>query len=229
MQFPRATEGAFAGSFEDAVARVRAALERATSLRMLRADVPVGCYLSGGLDSSLVAAWGRGARGGSSRRFSLRFEDGEYDETEHQRTMARRLGSQHREVVVSRQDIARVFPEVVTHAERPLLRTAPAPLFLLSRLVRAEGIKVVLTGEAADEFFAGYALYRKARVRRFWAREPASQRRPRPRDRLYPYLARSPVLQGPMAREFFGPDLHPWREPGFAHAPRWRTTAGLRR
>ncbi len=143
--------------------------------------------------------------------------------------MARRLGSQHREVVVSRQDIARVFPEVVTHAERPLLRTAPAPLFLLSRLVRAEGIKVVLTGEGADEFFAGYDLYREARVRRFWAREPASQRRPRLLERLYPYLARSPVLQGPMAREFFGRDLHRWREPGFAHEPRWRTTAALKR
>src|SRR5260370_29610824 len=220
MQFPRATEGAFAGSFEDAVARVRAARERAPRLGMVGGDVPVGCYLHGRLDSSLVAALGRRARGGSFRTFSLRFEDAEYDETEHQRTMARRLGSQHREVVVSRQDIARVFPEVVTHAERPLLRTAPAPLFLLSRLVRAEGIKVVLTGEGADEFFAGYDLYREARVRRFWAREPASQRRPRLLERLYPYLARSPVLQAPMAREFFGRDLHRSREPGFAHAPR---------
>ena len=228
MQFPTATAEGFAGSFADAVASVRTSLERATSLRMLRADVPVGCYLSGGLDSSLVAALGRRATGGSFRTFSLRFEDAEYDETEHQRAMARRLGSEHREVVVSRGDIARVLPEVVAHAERPLLRTAPAPLFLLSRLVRAEGIKVVLTGEGADEFFGGYDLYREARVRRFWAREPGSERRPRLLERLYPYLARSPV-QGRMAREFFGRDLHRWREPGFAHEPRWRTTAALKR
>jgi asparagine synthase (glutamine-hydrolysing) len=229
MGFPQGKEGAFAGTFEDAVAAVRAALERATSLRMLRADVPVGSYLSGGLDSSLVAALGLRAKGERFRTFSLRFEDAEYDETEHQRVMARRLGSEHREVVVSRRDIARVFPEVVAHAERPVLRTAPAPLFLLSRLVRAEGIKVVLTGEGADEFFAGYDLYREAKVRRFWAREPGSLRRPRLLERLYPYLARSPVLQGSMAREFFGRDLHRWREPGFSHEPRWRTTAALKR
>ncbi|MEZ4597970.1 MAG: asparagine synthase-related protein [Chloroflexota bacterium] len=73
----------------------------------------------------------------------------------------------------------RVLPEVVWHAERPLLRTAPAPLFLLSAAVHASGVKVVLTGEGADEMFAGYDLFREARVRRFWGREPRSTIRPR--------------------------------------------------
>ena len=109
----------------------------------------------------------------SSQTFSLRFEDAEYDETIHQRAMAEYLGSDHHEVLVSRDDIARVFPEVIYHTERPVLRTAPAPLFLLSRLVRESGIKVVLTGEGADEMFAGYDLFREAKVRRFWARQPA--------------------------------------------------------
>ena len=73
--------------------------------------------------------------------------------------------------------------------------------------MRESGIKVVLTGEGADEMFAGYDLFREAKVRRFWARQPASTLRPRLLERLYPYLARSPVAQRAMARQFFGRDL----------------------
>jgi asparagine synthase (glutamine-hydrolysing) len=219
----------FKGTLDDAVHAVRHALERATALRMLRADVPVGSYLSGGLDSSLVAALGRQYAGNRFRTFSLRFDDSEYDETAFQRTMVERLQSDHEEVVVSRQDIAAVFPEVVLHAERPILRTAPAPMFLLSRLVRRHGIKVVLTGEGADEMFAGYDLFREGKVRRFWARQPGSAWRPRLLERLYPYLARSPVSQQAMARQFFGRDLAAHRAAGFAHGPRWQTTGALQR
>lgn len=227
--YPEARRGEFAGSLDDAAEAVRAALEEATRLRMLRSDVPVGSYLSGGIDSSFVAALARRATGETFQTFSLRFEDAEYDETAFQRTMVERLGTRHHEVVVSRADIARVFPEVIAHTERPVLRTAPAPLFLLSRLVRENGIKVVLTGEGADEMFAGYDLFREARVRRFWARQPGSMARPRLLERLYPYLARSPVAQAAMARQFFGQDLAAWRAPGFGHGTRWRTAAALQR
>jgi asparagine synthase (glutamine-hydrolysing) len=196
---------------------------------MLRADVPVGSYLSGGLDSSLVAALGRRFAGDRFHTFSLRFEDAEYDETAYQRLMARALGAEHHEVVATRADIARVFPDVVRHAERPILRTAPAPLFLLSQLVRRHGIKVVLTGEGADEMFAGYDLFREGKVRRFWARDPGSPRRARLLERLYPWLGRSPVAQQAMARQFFGRNLAAHRAPGFAHDPRWRTTGALKR
>ncbi len=193
------------------------------------ADVPVGCYLSGGLDSSLTAALGRRVKGESFRTFSVRFEDAEYDETPYQRAVARRIGSDHRELLVGRRDIAEAFPAVVAHAERPLLRTAPAPLFLLSRLVRDAGIKVVLTGEGADEMFGGYDLFREGKVRRFWGRRPASACRPRLLERLYPWLARSPVAQQGLAREFFGRGRERWAEPGFAHQPRWRAAAALQR
>jgi asparagine synthase (glutamine-hydrolysing) len=221
--------GLFTGSVDDAVHAVRDALERATSLRTLRADVPVGSYLSGGLDSSLVAALGRRYAGGRFQTFSLRFEDAEYDETGFQRMMVELLGSEHHEVVVSRNDIARAFPEVIYHTERPILRTAPAPLFLLSQLVRRHGIKVVLTGEGADEMFAGYDLFREGKVRRFWARFPDSKLRPRALERLYPYLARSPVAQQAMARQFFGRNLGGHQAPGFAHDTRWHTTGALKR
>lgn len=219
----------FNGSLEDAVSEVRRSIATATSLRMLRADVPVGSYLSGGLDSSLVAALGRQYAGDRFQTFSLRFEDVEYDETEYQRLMVKMLGSEHHEVVVSRSDIANVFPEVIYHTERPILRTAPAPLFLLSKLVREHGVKVVLTGEGADEMFAGYDLFREGKVRRFWGRQPASTWRPRLLERLYPYLARSPVSQQAMARQFFGRNIAAHGSPGFAHDTRWHTTGALKR
>jgi asparagine synthase (glutamine-hydrolysing) len=225
---PRYT-GAFAGSVDDAVDAVRAALERATALRVLRADVPVGSYLSGGLDSSLIAALGVAAKGDRLRTFSMRFDDAEYDETQFQRAVVAHLRSEHAEIVVRRQDIAAAFPDVVGHAERPLLRTAPAPLYLLSKLVRDAGIKVVLTGEGADEMFAGYDLFREAKVRRFWARNPQSKLRPRLLERLYPYLHRSPVAQQAMARAFFGQNLEGAAAPGFSHDLRWRTTSALKR
>ena len=228
--FPTRGDGrAFRGSVEAASIELRAALERATRLRMLRADVPVGCYLSGGLDSSLVAALAARAVGPSFRTFSLRFEDAEFDETPWQREMAARLGTEHAEVVVSRRAIADAFPRVVVHTERPLLRTAPAPMMLLSELVRSTGVRVVLTGEGADEWLAGYDLFREAKVRRFWARQPESASRPLLLERLYPYLARSPVALRAMTARYFGRDLARAAEPGFSHALRWSGAAALQR
>ncbi len=216
-------------TLDEAAQRVRAALETSVRLRMLRSDVPVGSYLSGGLDSSLVAALGLRAKGDRFHTYSIRFEDAEYDETPFQRTMAERLGSDHQEIMVRRRDIAEAFPNVVLHAERPLLRTAAAPLFLLSKLVHESGIKVVLTGEGADELFAGYDLFREAKVRRFWGRRPDSTLRPRLLERLYPYLTRSPVAQRAMAEAFFGRGRERWAEPGFGHQTRWQPAAALQR
>jgi asparagine synthase (glutamine-hydrolysing) len=227
--YPAGEGSGFQGSLPEAVDRVRASLEQAVRLRMLRADVPVGSYLSGGLDSSLVAALGREVKGDGFCTFSIRFEDAEFDETPYQRAVAARVGSDHREVLVRRGDIAACFPDVVAFAERPLLRTAPAPLFLLSRLVHEAGIKVVLTGEGADEMFAGYDLFREGKVRRFWGRQPGSAMRPRLLERLYPYMARSPVAQQAMAREFFGRDRAEFAAPGFAHRMRWQGAAALQR
>lgn len=234
LAFPTAGEGeggalASVASVADAADALRDALADATALRLLRADVPVGCYVSGGLDSSVVAALAHRARGGALRTFSLRFADAEYDETPWQRALVAQLGSAHDELVVDRAAIAEAFPETVRHVERPLLRTAPAPLLLLARLVRQAGIKVVLTGEGADELLAGYDLFREARVRRFWARQPASTSRPRLLEKLYPYLARSPTRTRAMAREFFGRDLDRADAPEFAHLPRWRSAQALHR
>ena len=125
--FPETPEGGSQGSLDDAVDAVKSALQQATRLRMLRADVPVGSYLSGGFDSSLVAALGLRAKGSKFNTFSLRFEDAEYDETSYQRQMAAFLGHERHEIVATRADIAAAFPDIVPYAERPILRTAPAP------------------------------------------------------------------------------------------------------
>jgi asparagine synthase (glutamine-hydrolysing) len=216
-------------SIDAAAEGLRERLERAVTLRLLRADVPVGCYLSGGIDSSVIAALGRRAKGGVFRTFSLRFADDEFDETPYQRLMAERLGAEHAEVVCTRSDIARVFPDVIEHTERPILRSAPAPMFLLSRLVRDADFKVVLTGEGSDEMLAGYDIFREAKVRAFWAREPNSTCRPKLLERLYPYLARSPAAARAMSRKFFAQGLDRAGKPGFSHGPRWSAAAALKR
>ena len=200
----------------------------ATRLRFLRSDVPVGAYLSGGLDSSVTAAVIARYTGAPLRTFSLRFADREFDEGPYQRQMAAALGTQHDDIVVGPGDIAAVFPDVIRHAETPILRAAPAPLFLLSRLVRDRGYKVVVTGEGADEVLAGYDLFREARVRQFWARDPGSAKRTRAAELLYPWLARSPGRLPAFARSFFGRHLDP-DDPALSHRPRWDSTAVLQR
>lgn len=206
--------------------RLRDLVVRATKLRFERSDFPVGAYLSGGLDSSVTAAVIRNYTDADLDTFSLRFADDEFDEGAHQRHMVERLGTTHHDVEVSHADIAEVFPEVVWHAESPLLRTAPAPLFLLSKLVRESGYKVVVTGEGADEVLGGYDIFREAKVREFWARDPESQLRNRATELLYPWMARNPGQAPAFARSFFGADLNP-EDPGLSHRPRWNSTAVL--
>ncbi len=205
-------------------ARMRESLREASVIR-LRADVPVGAYLSGGLDSSLTAALVRDEVGDRLKTFSVGFADAAYDESHWQRLMADRLGTDHAAVKVDGADIGGSFADVVWHAETLLLRTAPAPLFALSRLVRDEGYKVVLTGEGADEVFCGYNIFREAKVRAFWSRDPASRRRPRLLTRLYPYLDQSPPE---FLARFYGIGLDAPEDPLFSHDPRWRNTAPIR-
>ena len=144
----------------------------------LRADVPVGAYLSGGLDSSTITAIVRSQTTNPLETFSIAFTDGDYDESGFQTTMAKALGTDHHVVHATHADIGAVFPEVVWHAETPLMRTAPAPMFLLSGLVRDNRFKVVLSGEGADEIMAGYDIFREAKIRRFWAETTRSKARP---------------------------------------------------
>lgn len=216
-------------SLREATEALREKLERATSLRLAHSDVPVGCYLSGGLDSSLVAWMGRRTHEGAFQTFSLRFEDAEFDETAYQRLMTSAMKSDHVEVMVSRDDIAAAFPDVIRHTERPILRTAPVPMFLLSLAVQRAGIKAVLTGEGADEILAGYDIFREAKIRLFWSQHPNSQSIPKLFEKIYPYLSRSPQQTKGMALEFWKRGLARAGQPGFSHDLRWWTTSSLKR
>lgn len=206
---------------------LRQRLIEATRLRFERSDVPVGAYLSGGIDSAVTAGIIRDYTDADLHTFSLRFADSEYDEGDHQAAMVRRLATTHTDVVVSPSDIGEVFPEAVWHAETPLLRTAPAPMLLLSRLVRESGYKVVVTGEGSDEVLAGYDIFREAKVREFWARAPDSLTRARAVELLYPWLGRNPNQAPAFARSFFARNLDP-SDPALSHRPRWDSTSALK-
>ena len=206
---------------------VRALLEDATAIRM-RSDVPVGAYLSGGLDSAAVAALAARLAPAGLNTFSVTFDSAEHDESAFQAVMVDRLGTRHRSVACGGGAIARAFAAVVAHAERPILRTAPAPLYLLSGLVRESGMKVVLTGEGADEIFAGYDLFKEAKLRRFCARQPASRRRPQLLRRLYPYLPGLQQQTPESLAAFFGSDADMVDDPLHSHRPRLRGTAATK-
>lgn len=193
----------------------------ATRIR-LRADVPVGAYLSGGLDSSTIAAIVRHLGISRLDTFSIAFNDPEFDESEPQRKMASFLGTEHQVVQADHADIANVFSEVVWHTETALTRTGPAPMFLLSKLVRDSGYKVVLTGEGADEFLAGYDIFKEAKVRRFWAQEPKAKRRPQLLQRLYPEITRLGASAPAFLQTFFGADLEKTDALDYSHRIRWR-------
>lgn len=160
LDYPDAAEIDDSRPADDCVEELDAALRQAVRYR-LQADVPVGGYLSGGLDSSLIAAIAADLTPGERRHsFSITFEDGRIDESPHQRLMARRLGSLHHETAVGPRDILARLPDIVRHAEAPLRESYNACSLILSGMVRAQGLKVVLTGEGADELFGGYVGYR---------------------------------------------------------------------
>lgn len=215
-------------SEEEYVEELRDLLIDATRIR-LRADVPVGAYLSGGLDSSTVAAIVRRYASNHLDTFSIAFSDPEFDESLFQHQMAQYLSTNHQVAYVTHADIGRVFPEVIWHTEMPILRTSPAPLFMLSQLVHDHSYRVVLTGEGADEFLAGYDIFKEAKVRRFWARQPDSRLRPLLFRRLYPWIAGFAGSNIAYLAAFFSEGLMDTAAPDYSHRPRWRTTSRTRR
>jgi len=216
------------GSEDERAARLLELLRDATRLR-LRSDVPVGAYLSGGLDSTVTAALvdAERKRAGADglRTFSVSFSDPEFDESSWQRLAATSLGVDHVDIRCDHAAIAEAFPAVVWHAERPLLRTAPAPLYLLSRAVRERGFKVVVTGEGADEVLGGYDIFKEMKIRRFWSAQPASRMRPLLLRRLYPYLTNLQRQPTEYLKAFFHIRPEDLADPCFSHLPRWEMTA----
>jgi asparagine synthase (glutamine-hydrolysing) len=144
----------------DYAAEVRHALDEAVRLR-LRADVPVACYLSGGLDSCAVLGLAAKHRSDRIRAFTLTFEQGEYNEEAQAKEMAAKAGAEFCPIPIRQSDLAEHFADAVTQSETVCYNAHGVAKYLLSRAVRAAGCKVVLTGEGSDEIFGGYAHFRR--------------------------------------------------------------------
>ena len=132
-----------------------------TSVRLrLMADVPLGMFLSGGIDSSAIAAVMSGMVTEPIKTFSVAFKEREANELEYARLIARQYKTNHHEVVVSPQDFFATLPKLVWHEDEPLAHPSSVALYFVSQLA-SQHVKVVLTGEGSDELLAGYARYRK--------------------------------------------------------------------
>jgi asparagine synthase (glutamine-hydrolysing) len=223
-QIPFGTQPLSTSSEAELAEQLRELLIAATRLR-LRADVQVGAYLSGGLDSSTITSLIKHFTDNKLKTFSVTFSDKVYDEQSEQQEMVDFLQTDHHAIRCTYASIGQAFPDVVRHTETPILRTAPTPLYLLSSLVRENNYKVVLTGEGADEILGGYDIFKEAKVRAFIAARPDSSCRPFLLKRLYPYLALSPSKSAEYARRFFDTGAET-DDIFYSHRPRWKTTSG---
>jgi asparagine synthase (glutamine-hydrolysing) len=151
---------------EDAVEAFRETLGRAVRSQMM-SDVPLGLFLSGGIDSSAVGVMLRDAPGGSDvSSFSMGFDDGSYNELPYARQVAQICGTKHHEGTVT-PDVAGLFDRLIVHLDEPFADVSLFPTFLVSQMAR-EHVKVVLTGDGGDELFGGYDAYQAEALARKW-------------------------------------------------------------
>ena len=160
FDYPRADRSGIHRSTADYVAEFRSALEEAVRIR-LHADVPVGCYLSGGLDSCAVLGLAAKHRSDPIRAFTLSFDRAEYDEEKEAREMAGKVGAEFFPIAIKQDDLADHFADAILQSETFCFNAHGVAKYLLSRAVRDAGYKVVLTGEGSDEILGGYAHFRR--------------------------------------------------------------------
>lgn len=211
---------------DDLVNEISETLMDSVKIR-LRADVPVGTYLSGGLDSSALTETVKKNFNNELRSFGVRFENKDYDEGCFQNEMVDFLKVNHSEIIASNDAIGENLENVLWHTEKPLLRTGPIPLYILSGLVNQSGYKVVLTGEGADEIFGGYDIFKEAKIRNFWAKDPDSKLRPLLLGRLYPYIFKDDRLKQTLIA-FFKNGIDNPDDPFFSHNIRWKNTSKIK-
>ena len=225
--YPKHKDGYFQKAESDLAEELHDKLVEATRIR-LRSDVPVAAYLSGGLDSSALVSIIHHHGNVPLRTFSIGFEDKNLDESTFQRQLIDHLGAKHSSIICSSSDISDNFEKTIWHAESPILRTAPTPMMMLSKLVHDNSYKVVLTGEGADEVFGGYDIFKEGKIRQFWAKNTGSNFRPLILKKLYPYLDITSTSSRAYLEAFFGIGIDKPSLPYFAHMPRWDMTSKIK-
>ncbi len=213
-------------TLEDAKSQFKSLFEDSLRLRM-RADVPVAAYLSGGLDSTSTTAFIKKMFPEALNTFSIGFEENDFDETVFQKEVADHLDTRHHSVMFKNEDVVNLFHDVIWHTEIPVLRSAPFPMYKLSKLVRDNDIKVVITGEGADEMLGGYNIFKEAIIRHFWSKYPDSKIRPMLLKKLYPYLPQMKGSGNSMLKLFFGYKLQETNSPIYSHLLRWNNTSRI--
>jgi asparagine synthase (glutamine-hydrolysing) len=216
----------YSGSFEDAVSDFDTLFKDSVRIR-LRADVPVAAYLSGGIDSSATTAYIKELMPEILQTFSVGFTENEFDESKFQNIASNYFKTKHVGFKCTNREIAENFPKVVWHCEMPLLRTSPSPMYSLSQKVHENGIKVVITGEGADELLAGYNIFKENKVRHFWSKDPKSKLRPLLLKRLYPYISAIQNANPNMLKMFFAYKLSETDSPVYSHLLRWKNSSNM--
>ena len=211
---------------EEAAKEFETIFTDAVKLR-LRADVQVAAYLSGGLDSSITTSFIKKITPDSLRTFSIGFTEKDFDESSYQNIARDYFNTQHSSVTCSPKDISENFKDVVWHSEAPLLRTAPTPMSILAKSVRDHNIKVVITGEGADELFGGYNIFKETKIKHFWAKDPKSKYRPLLLKKLYPYIPQINKANSNILKMFFGYKLNETASPIYSHLLRWNNTSRI--
>jgi len=149
----------------DVIEQLDEIMLRSVGMR-LRADVPVGAYISGGLNSSITASLARSASPYPLRSFSITYAIPELDESLHQEEVAAAVGSNHVAAAIEMDTVAHTFPDVLWHAETPLVKIDPALMFHLAKVTKESGVNVIVSGDGANEIFLGDDLFKEVAVRR---------------------------------------------------------------
>ena len=139
------------------IAETRRRLEETVRMRLM-SDVPLGMFLSGGVDSSAIAALTKRLTNGPVKTFAVGYQEEQYSELRYAAEVARTIGTDHHEVVIGMEDFFNALPSLIWHEDEPITWPSSVSLHFVSKLA-VQQVKVVLTGEGSDELFAGYSRY----------------------------------------------------------------------